>query len=160
MEGRELMARAPRTSKVAAGDPPPAAPERLKRVKRTPEFKIALGARIRTARLVARMSQGALGEAVGISFQQVQKYEKGGDRVAASTLQGIAAALGVHPGSFFDEVMPASDDSIADVRAIVKLGQRIQRVRDPVVMKRLLALADVLAEAEDEQPTTASDGAP
>ena len=131
-------------------EPPPAARERLKRVKRTPELEIALGARIRTARLVARMSQGALGKAVGISFQQVQKYENGGDRVAASTLQGIAAALGVHPGSFFDEDMPVPSGSKSDVKAIVSLGQRIQRVRDPAVARRLLALADLLSEAEGE----------
>ena len=153
------MARAPRPE-AAAGDPPPTAPERLKRVKRNPEFDISLGARIRAARLAAHMSQGALGEAVGISFQQVQKYELGKDRVAASTLQGIATALGVHPGSFFDADMPAPTGPIPDIRAVVKIGQRIQRVREPAIVKRLLALADALAEEENGQPALTGDGAP
>ncbi|WP_237482998.1 helix-turn-helix domain-containing protein [Lichenibacterium dinghuense] len=154
------MARVPRAPKKAAGDQPPPAPERLKRVKRNPEFDISLGARIRAARLAAHMSQGALGQAVGISFQQVQKYELGRDRVAVSTLHAIAVALGVHAGSFFDEDMPAATGPIPDVKAVIKLGQRIQRVRDPVVAKRLLALADMLAGSEDEQSTVTGDGAP
>ena len=106
------------------------------------------------------MSQGDLGAAVGISFRQVQKYENGTDRVAASTLQGFAAALGVHPGSFYGEDMPVLISAVSDVKAIVRLGQRIQRVRDPAILKRLLALADVLAETEDETPAAASDGLP
>ena len=154
------MARLPRVTKAAVAEPKPATPERLKRVRRTPELEIALGARIRAARVAARMSQGALGEAVGISFQQVQKYELGKDRVAASTLQGIAAALSVHPGSFFDENVPEPSGSIADLRAVVKVGQRIQHVRDPAVVKRLLALADLLAEAEEDEPALDSDGTP
>ena len=154
------MARVPRAPKKAAGDPQPATPERIKRTGRNPEFEIALGARIRAARLAAHTSQGALGEAVGVSFQQVQKYELGQDRVAVSTLHAIAVALGVHPGSFFDEDMPAATGPIPDVKAVIKLGQRIQRVRDPVVAKRLLALADILAGSEDEQSAVAGDGAP
>ncbi|WP_237482691.1 helix-turn-helix domain-containing protein [Lichenibacterium dinghuense] len=153
------MARAPRPE-AAVVEPKSAAPERTKRTGRNPEFEAALGARIRAARLAAHMSQGALGEAVGISFQQVQKYELGKDRVAASTLQGIAAVLGVHPGSFFDADMPAPTDSIPDIRAVVKIGQRIQRVREPAVVRRLLALADALAEEENGQSALTGDGAP
>ncbi len=49
--------------------------------------------RIRAARLVAKKSQGDLGEAIGVTFQQIQKYEKGINRVSASRLQQIAIAL-------------------------------------------------------------------
>ena len=153
------MLHAPKTAKATADR---SAADQLadrERTKRHPEFEIVFGQRIRAARVAAGMSQTALGEAIGISFQQVQKYEQGKDRVAASTLQGIAAALGVHPGSFFDEDMPAPSGSKSDVKAIVRLGQRIQRVRDPAVMKRLLALVDVLAEAEGEMPVIISDEA-
>ncbi len=124
------------------------------------EFEAALGARIRAVRIAAKMSQGALGSALGISFQQVQKYELGKDRVAASTLAGIAAALGVHPGSFFDQDAPLQQHSVVEVRDSVKIGQRIQRVRDPGVVKRLLALADMLAGPEVGQAAADGDGAP
>jgi transcriptional regulator with XRE-family HTH domain len=146
--------------KDAAGGPPPAKPERIRRTGRNPEFEAALGARIRALRAAARMSQGALGEAIGISFQQVQKYESGKDRVTASTLQAIAVVLGVHPGAFFDDEVPVLPSSrVADVREIMKVGQRIQRVRDPTVMKRLLMLADLLADPDEAQPATL-DGTP
>ena len=99
------------------------------------------------------MSQGDLGAAVGISFQQVQKYENGKDRIAASTLQGIAAALGVHPGSFFGGNMSAPSGSVPDVKAAMRIASRIQRLRDPGVVKRLMALVDLLAEEAEVGPS-------
>ena len=114
-------------------------------LKRTPDLELAFGARIRAARISAGLSQGELGAAVGISFQQVQKYEKGADRIAASTLQGFAAALGVHPGSFFDDSpMPAGD--IPDVKAALKAAKTVQQIRNSRVRRHLLSLAEVLAE--------------
>ena len=83
-------------------DQPPSDDRVRKLVKRTPEAEVAIGARLRALRVAAGMSQTTLGEVIGITFQQIQKYEKGKDRIAASTLQVLAAALGVHPGSFFD----------------------------------------------------------
>ena len=152
--------RAPRIPKDEAGGPPPAKPERIRRTGRNPEFEAALGARIRALRVAARVSQGTLGEAIGISFQQVQKYESGKDRVTASTLQAIAVVLGVHPGAFFDDEVPVlPSNRVADVREAVKMGQRIQRVRSPTVMKHLLSLADLLADPNGEQPAT-FDGTP
>src|ERR1700733_12124462 len=61
-----------------------------------------IGARIRMARLAARMSQTVLADACGISFQQVQKYENGSDRVGAGRLPVIAPALGVELPYFFE----------------------------------------------------------
>ena len=154
--------RAPRTAETSTGEPSPA-PKRLKRAKRNPEIEVPFGARIRAARIAAHMSQGALGEAVGISFQQVQKYELGKDRVAVSTLQAIATALGMHPGSFFDNEMPIPAGPMPDVKAALKSAYVLGRVRDPRVLKQLLALAKVLGEADDEQidgPANADDGTP
>ena len=149
------MTRAPR----AAATDPKAAPETPAgtavhrssvSTKRTPELEAVIGARVRVARIAARMSQGDLGAAVGITFQQVQKYERGKDRVAASTLQGFAAALGMHPGSFYGDDMPVPSGNIPEVRAAMRIAQRIQRVRDPVVVKRLMALIDLLAGSDDD----------
>ena len=61
-----------------------------------------IGQRIHARRLAMGMSQGTLGEKIGVSFQQVQKYEKGKNRVSGSMLVKIAEALGVPPAYFFD----------------------------------------------------------
>ena len=61
---------------------------------------VDMGKRIRLRRVEMGMSQDGLGEALGVSFQQVQKYEKGVNRVSASRLEQIAGALDV-PVSFF-----------------------------------------------------------
>lgn len=57
----------------------------------------AIGTRVRQARTAKNISQAALGAMLGVTFQQVQKYEKGTNRMAASTLLKCAAALGVDP---------------------------------------------------------------
>lgn len=61
----------------------------------------AIGERIRARRLEIGMSQEKLADAIGVTFQQVQKYEKGVNRVAASTLFAIAQALDAKLVSFF-----------------------------------------------------------
>ncbi|TXI06103.1 MAG: XRE family transcriptional regulator [Rhizobium sp.] len=63
----------------------------------TAQMDCAIGSRIRSIRLLRGMSQMALAERMGITFQQVQKYEKGTNRVAASTLVIISGALQVSP---------------------------------------------------------------
>src|SRR6266849_374293 len=65
-----------------------------------------VGARVRMRRMMLGMSQEKLGDALGLTFQQVQKYEKGSNRIGASRLQHIAQILQV-PVSFFFEGGPA-----------------------------------------------------
>ncbi len=125
---------------------PPAAQARPKG-KRTPELDQALGARIRAARNSAGLSQTDLGDAIGLSSQQVQKYEKGSDRVAASTLQVLATVLGVHPGSFYDYA-PIPTGSIPAIKAAFEAAGGLQQIRDPLVRRQLLALIKTLAERE------------
>jgi transcriptional regulator with XRE-family HTH domain len=64
-----------------------------------------VGARVRMRRLMLAMSQEKLGDALGLTFQQVQKYEKGANRIGASRLQQLAQILQV-PVSFFFEGAP------------------------------------------------------
>lgn len=64
---------------------------------------VHVGALIRIRRHELDFSQADLGEAIGVSFQQIQKYERGSNRVSASALVKIATALGVHAGYFLDE---------------------------------------------------------
>jgi transcriptional regulator with XRE-family HTH domain len=67
-----------------------------------------VGSRIRLRRNMLGMSQERLGESLGITFQQIQKYEKGTNRVGASRLQAIANILGV-PVAFFFEDLPGHE---------------------------------------------------
>jgi transcriptional regulator with XRE-family HTH domain len=103
-----------------------------------------VGARIRMQRMVRDMSQTNLGNAVGVTFQQVQKYENGTNRVAASRLQQIANALKITPEFFFEgaptkgvnrpkevaviEDFISSRDGIALSRAFTKIsGAKMRR---------------------------------
>ncbi len=61
-----------------------------------------IGQKIRARRTLLGLSQTELADAAGITFQQVQKYEKGANRVGASRLQQFSEALGVPPSYFFD----------------------------------------------------------
>ena len=143
--------------KTAAPEPPAAGHKRGRGGQRSSEFDVALGTRIRLARVAARMSQTVLGQAVGISFQQVQKYEIGKDRVSASTLQGLADALGVHPGSLYDD-SPMPVGGSPDLRAAMQSAEVLQQIHNPRVLKQLLVLAKVLAEemsASTDAPETA-----
>lgn len=93
---------------------------------------VSVGERLRQARKVRGLSQGALGEAIGISFQQVQKYERGFNRVSASKLAEAALYLGVPIQYFFSEIAdllasehgvvdPLAADLISDPRSIALL---------------------------------------
>src|ERR1700712_463086 len=67
-----------------------------------------VGSRVRMRRMMIKMSQEKLGDALDLTFQQVQKYEKGTNRIGASRLQQIAGVLGV-PVDFFFNGAPGPD---------------------------------------------------
>jgi transcriptional regulator with XRE-family HTH domain len=76
-----------------------------------------IGQRIRAQRLNRKLSQTELANALGVTFQQVQKYEKGVNRVGSGRLQQIAETLGVTPAFFFDGA-EAGGASKSDAKAI------------------------------------------
>jgi transcriptional regulator with XRE-family HTH domain len=123
-----------------------------------------VGSRVRMRRMLIGMSQEKLGDALGLTFQQVQKYEKGTNRISASRLQQIASVLGVtidflygEPGRAeqapggFSEMSDASgyeaDLLTADA---LKLLRAYREIKDRKVRRRLLDLAQALAERESE----------
>ena len=122
-----------------------------------------VGGRVRMRRLIVRISEEKLGEALGITFQQVQKYEKGTNRIGASRLQQIAEVLRV-PIEFFFEGVPhvtsqgviASDVApgyMADFLSTsegVQLTRAFVRITDPNVRRRLISLVKAMAEDESE----------
>ncbi len=75
-----------------------------------------LGQRVRSRRLEIGMSQEKLADLLGVTFQQVQKYEKGVNRIAASRLFDISAALDVPVGRFFENIGSARSAGVAEHR--------------------------------------------
>ena len=119
------------------------------------DIDAAIGTRIRAARFTARMSQTELGRLLGFSYQQVQKYETGKDRVSASTLQRIAEILGVHPGSFFDNG-PMPSGNVWELRGAMKLAEVASQIHSPRILKHLLGLAQALvgSAVHETEPRT------
>jgi len=74
--------------------------------KLTTEADIRIGGRVKAAREAARMSQSDLARILGVSFQQVQKYERGRNRLCVSRLQVIANQLGLTVADFYDDPAP------------------------------------------------------
>ena len=109
-------------------------------------LEMAVGARIRATRVAAGMTQRALGDAVGIAYQKLQKYELGQDRIAISTLQRIARALDLHPGELFDDPMPRAAAATLDAKVVRCSLELVEVVHDPRVIRQVLALVRELKE--------------
>jgi len=109
----------------------------------------AIGARVRARRRQLDLSQGDLAEALGVSFQQVQKYERGVNRVSGSTLVAAAAALSTTVGWLVgEEGDGAQSDDVFRALATpgaLELLQAYARITAPRTRAALLALAEQLA---------------
>jgi transcriptional regulator with XRE-family HTH domain len=92
-------------------------------VKRPDPVDIEVGHRIRIERLARGLSQTALANQLGVTFQQVQKYEKGVNRVGAGRLTKIAEVLGIEVGTFFGgkEIIDAEEAKVAGEASPLKL---------------------------------------
>lgn len=114
-----------------------------------------VGVRVRMRRQAVSMTQSELGRRIGVSFQQIQKYEQGRNRIGASRLTAIAQVLGV-PVSFFFEELP-SDGSAADSadpvmaalkeRGAVDLLRAFAAIPDANVRLKVIDLAQSVAKA-------------
>jgi transcriptional regulator with XRE-family HTH domain len=127
-----------------------------------------VGTRIRGRRVGLRVSQTKLGHSIGVTFQQIQKYESGTNRVGASNLFKIAKALGVEVSFFFEGVsrdeaaivapslgfaeppQQSFDINPMNSRESFELMHNYFRIPDPVVRKRLFQLIRILAFSENE----------
>ena len=131
-------------------------------VKKVPNpIDVHVGTRVRLRRTMMGLSQEKLGESLGITFQQIQKYEKGANRIGASRLQQIAAVLNT-PISFFFEDSPGSTESVAggfgesDSSSYVvdflstseglQLNRAFIKIKDPQVRKKIVDLVRSLSE--------------
>jgi transcriptional regulator with XRE-family HTH domain len=105
---------------------------------------VHIGSRIRLRRTLLGMSQERLGEALGLTFQQVQKYESGVNRVSASRLFDLSRVLNVPIGFFFDDV----PDVVLSRRETLELVGAYYRIIDPAVREHVLDLIKSLGSVE------------
>lgn len=127
--------------------------ERKTRTKAPDARDVDVGRRIRAQRLVCRMSQTELANNLGVTFQQVQKYEKGVNRVGAGRLARIAEVLNV-PVSFFfngDHTPSEGDDSVStglsflETAGAVRLVRAYAQIEDPQIRRALVDLSEEIA---------------
>ena len=125
-----------------------------------------VGSRVRTRRLMLGMSQERLAEQIGVTFQQVQKYEKGTNRIGASRLQAIAGVLAVPVAFFFqqDNSQPLNTDGLGAINGLedlsdfltskegLSLNKAFMKINDPSVRQSVLTLIKSLANASDILP--------
>jgi transcriptional regulator with XRE-family HTH domain len=118
-----------------------------------------VGSRVRMRRMMLGMSQEKLGDALDLTFQQVQKYEKGTNRIGASRLQSIAHILQV-PVSFFFEGAPSGVVQLTPVGEVpspafvsdflgssegLALTKAFMRIKDPKIRRRVVDLVEAIA---------------
>jgi transcriptional regulator with XRE-family HTH domain len=131
--------------------------------KRTAEVDKRVGACVRAARVKAGLSQSKLAAELGITFQQLQKYEKGKNRIAVSTLLLIADALALPVHSFFESVERQAGDSTDWPDLLTKDNIRLIRafsnIGDPEVRRRILNLIMAVTESGEGHGYLADRGA-
>ena len=129
---------------------------------------VHVGSRVRLRRTLMGMSQEKLGEAIGLTFQQVQKYERGANRIGASRLFDLSTVLDVPISFFFDDISKDTRDQIGDVmpgfaeesqapfgadpdpmsrRETLELVRAYNRITDIAVRKRLFELTKSLGNS-------------
>ena len=130
--------------------------------KRTAEADKRVGACVRAARVKAGLSQSKLAAELGITFQQLQKYEKGKNRIAVSTLMLIADALALPVQSFFDAVERQAGDAgdWSDLLSHdnVRLIRAFSNIGDPEVRRRIMSLILAVTEGTEEVSVLTASG--
>jgi transcriptional regulator with XRE-family HTH domain len=119
--------------------------------KRGPDpLDIEIGQRVRAFRLHKGLSQEKLADQLGITFQQVQKYEKGTNRIGAGRLQRIANVLGIPVSDFFTShkqggAAPAELFRLLDKAAALRLLRAYSRIRQPKLQQAIMRLVESIA---------------
>jgi transcriptional regulator with XRE-family HTH domain len=105
---------------------------------------------MRERRIMLGLTQHQLAELIGVTYQQAHKYEKGINRVAAGRLYGIARALAVEPGYFY-EGLPLGGGFVPSPsqRMLLDLARNFLNIPDPRHREAVATLARALAESDD-----------
>jgi len=144
----------------------PVTDERAPVAARKPHhIDVHVGSRVRLRRMFIGMSQERLGEQMNLTFQQIQKYEKGTNRIGASRLFQLAEVLSVPVGFFFEGLEaphrgltagfaePNSESYVMDFldsREGVELNRAFVRIQDPKVRKSIVDMVRAMAETEQK----------
>jgi len=125
---------------------------------------VHVGSRVRLRRTLLGISQEKLGDSLGITFQQIQKYEKGTNRISASRLQHIARVLSVPISSFFEDApgAPAKTAGMAGLRSAnhivdflsssegIQLNKAFVRIKNARLRRRVIDLVrTIVGEAAE-----------
>ncbi len=128
---------------------------------------VHVGNRVRMRRMLVGMSQEKLGERLGLTFQQIQKYEKGTNRISASRLYQISQILGVPVQFFFEDLPPQiagersegveeprEEGAIMDFLGSsegLQLNRFFSRIKDAAVRRSIIDLVRAIAREQGEQ---------
>ena len=115
-----------------------------------------VGRRIRNLRVVHGKSQSALGTVLGLTFQQIQKYERGFNKISVEKLWLIAQYFEVEVSYFFENIDQAAatepenvfflDKNVENNRLRLEIGRGLQRLQSPKILRGLLALIRSVVE--------------
>jgi transcriptional regulator with XRE-family HTH domain len=143
---------------------------RRQKLDRPSPIDMHVGGRVRLRRTLLGLSQEKLGEHIGLTFQQVQKYERGANRIGASRLWELSNILDVPVQFFFSEMSPETIKAMNQIvrgqglaedagpayetdplarRESMELARAYYRIKDPGVRKRLFDLTKALANADE-----------
>lgn len=113
---------------------------------------VHVGKRIREARIAKGMSQTELGRLLDVSFQQIQKYEKGTNRLGASRLWALATALNLPLPYFFDglgdSARPEESDEAELSRKAISTAAKLHRLQNETLRRQIIGLIDSAYDAE------------
>src|SRR4051795_13506480 len=137
------------------------------RIETPNPIDVLVGTRLRLRRNMLGLSQQRLGEAVGLTFQQVQKYERGANRIGASRLHELSQVLNIPLSFFFDDTDPVRAPAMGGFaeppaeafesdplrkRETVELVRAHFSIEDAAVRRRLLDLTKALAAGSEMSP--------
>jgi transcriptional regulator with XRE-family HTH domain len=119
--------------------------------KQQDPLDIEVGRRVRALRLEKGMSQEKLGNQLALTFQQIQKYENGTNRIGSGRLQRIAQILGVSVSALYPDPVPAGRTSqevaeLIDTSSSLRLLRAYSRMRSPSLQRALTTLVEEIAE--------------
>jgi len=123
------------------------------KAKKPSEIDLEIGSRIRQQRLAMNVSQESLGEALDLSFQQIQKYEKGLNRVTGHRLQQIAAVLDVPITHFLDAApVPREVESLLlqDNATSLRLLRAYNRIKNQATQRQFVFLIEQIAASQPD----------
>jgi transcriptional regulator with XRE-family HTH domain len=133
---------------------------RLPRQPRAQDIDRHIGARVRQQRVMNGLTQQALADLIGVTYQQAHKYENGSNRIAAGRLYTIAQVLGVEVGYFSEGLPRAPSTNSTPQRVFLDLARNFRSIRARKHQEAICLLTRILANLESTSETDAWDVLP